>query len=80
MSYDKAMKHARHPNLRKGRNQYMGFDTGVSHSKTPQILHDWIEIGRWFKDRHIGDSQYNRGCIKEAILNYRSELLKIKTL
>lgn len=28
MSYEKAMKHATNPNLRKGRGQYMGFDTG----------------------------------------------------
>jgi hypothetical protein len=78
MSYEKAMKHARHPNLKKGRNQYMGFDTGILHSKTPEILHKWIEIGRWFKDRHDEDSQYNRECIREAILDYRNEILAKK--
>ncbi len=73
MSYEKAMKHARHPNLRKGRNQYMGFDTGISYRKIEPWLQDLIEIGRWFKERHNGNSQYVRECIREAILSYRSK-------
>lgn len=79
MSYEKAMKHARHPNLKKGRNQYMGFDTGITHTKPQPQLQDLIEIGRWFKDRHVnGNFKYVRECIIEAILDYRSNYKRIE--
>lgn len=76
MSYEKAMKHAR--NIRKLKKQsrmYMGFDVSSGRAKpSPQARElecKRMEVRRWFKDRHDGDLQYNRECIRESIVDLK---------
>lgn len=80
MSYDKAMRHAR--NKKKGRNQFMGFDTG---SNWPNVRRNpymaaLLEVREWFKTRHVGDREFNRECIKEAIQECRRQQLILSDL
>jgi hypothetical protein len=73
MSYEKAMKHS----IRKSRkqaNNYFGFHTGVEHKETPlqrRFICQCMEVRRWFADRHDGDAQYKRECIRGAIARLR---------
>lgn len=76
MSYEKAMKHAR--NVRKQKKQsrmYMGFDTSSGLAKPSPAVREMqckmMEVKRWFRDRHDGDSQYNRDCIRESVADLR---------
>lgn len=75
MSYEKAMKHS--ANVRKCRKQarqYMGFDTGTGAWPNPRrnpYMASLLEVREWFAMRHLGDSQYNRECIREAIAECR---------
>lgn len=73
MSYDKAMRHVRNP--KKGRSQYMGFDTGSSwpNVRRNPYMAALLEVREWFKTRHVGDRQFNRECIKEAIQECRRQ-------
>lgn len=76
MSYEKAMRHA--ANVRKCRKQarnYMGFDAGSGSWPNPRknpLRAREIEVGEWFKERHRGDKQYLRECIREAIADVRT--------
>ena len=76
MSYGKAMKHT--ANVRKCKKQsrnYMGFDTGSGawpNVRRNPIFARELEVREWFKDRHNGDKQYARECIREAIEDVRS--------
>ncbi len=76
MSYDKAMRHA--ANVRKCRKQsrnYMGFDAGTGswpNARRSPLRAREIEVGEWFKERHRGDKQYLRECIREAIADVRA--------
>lgn len=76
MSYKKAMKHA--ANVRKCRKQsrnYMGFDAGTGSWPNPRrspLRAREIEVCEWFKDRHRGDKQYIRECIRETIADVRA--------
>jgi hypothetical protein len=67
MSYAKAMKH--YNNIRKckkQRNMHFGFDS--CSGPTPSIWSNpRFVVGQWFKDRHFGDSQHARECIREQI-------------
>ena len=74
MSYEKAMKHWKNP--RKGKPQYMGFNTGISPKESlvqRQRIGHLIRITEWFRDRHEGhpDKQYVRECIREEIQEFR---------
>lgn len=75
MSYAKAMKHAR--NVRKVRKQarmYMGFDTGSGHWPNPRRNPEvaaMITIREWWPQRHDGDSQHGRECLREKIAELR---------
>lgn len=78
MSYAKAMKHSR--NVRKSRKQgkmYFGFDTGTGNFKENPALREItllrMDVNRWFSERHNGDKQYIRECIREAIQELRSK-------
>lgn len=76
MSYEKAMRHA--ANVRKCKKQsrnYLGFDAGSGSWPNPRrnpLRAREIEVAEWFRDRHRGDSQYNRECIREAIADVRN--------
>lgn len=76
MSYEKAMRHA--ANVRKCRKQsrnYMGFDAGTGswpNARRSPLRAREIEVGEWFKERHRGDKQYLRECIREAIADVRA--------
>lgn len=82
MSYDKAMRHT--GNVRKCRKQsrmYMGFDTGSGswpNARRNPLFARELEVREWFKDRHRGNSQYNRECIREAIADVRKMRLELK--
>lgn len=71
MSYAQAMKFAsKHP---KGIKQaYMGFNTDSgpwpSGWSNPVIV-----VSNWFKNRHNGNAQYNRECIREQIKEAREK-------
>lgn len=76
MSYEKAMRHA--GNVRKCRKQsrnYMGFDAGSgawpNARRNPLVARE-IEVREWYKERHRGDKQYLRECIREAIADVRA--------
>lgn len=76
MSYEKAMKHARNVRkLKKQSRMYMGFDTSSGLAKQSPAVREMqckiMEVKRWFRDRHDGDSQYNRECIRESISDLR---------
>ncbi len=70
MSYEKAMKHWRNP--RKGKPQYMGFEScsGKSVRSNPYMC-AIISIQDWWKSRHEGNSAYNRECIREQVAEAR---------
>lgn len=76
MSYEKAMRHTRNvKKCRRQSRQYMGFDTGSGEWKNPRsnpYMAAWINVREWFRSRHVGDSQYNRECIREAIAECRA--------
>lgn len=82
MSYKKAMKHWN--NIRKCKkqaaNMYMGFDAGNGAFKeTPAMAESRVLMGQiksWFRERHEGNKQYNRECVREAIADYRALLKK----
>ena len=83
MSYEKAMKHAR--NVRKIKKQsrmYMGFDSSSGLAKPSPAARELqcklLEVKRWFKDRHDGDRQYNRECIRESVGDLRLLLSGMK--
>lgn len=81
MSYEKAMKHA--SNVRKCKKQarnYMGFDTGSGSWPNPRrnpVFARELEVREWFKDRHRGDRQYARECVREAIADVRAMRLAL---
>lgn len=61
---------------------YKGFDTGYgspfSSKENREILVQMLEVNRWYKARHLGDTQYNRECIIESIQTLRA-MRKSKT-
>lgn len=63
MSYEKAMRHAR--NRRKGRNMYLGFDTGSG--QWPSVyagpMGCFARLNDEFKRRHRGDRDQARAAI-----------------
>ena len=66
MSYTKMMKHATNPNIKKGRNQYMGFDVSSSKSNRIDVISDL------FKYRNGGfkfhkSKEFMRDCIRRHI-------------
>lgn len=77
MSYEKAMKHS--ANVRKCKKQsrqYMGFDAGTGFWPNPRrnpYMAALLEVREWFRDRHRGNAQYNRECIREAIAECRRQ-------
>lgn len=77
MSYEKAMKHS--ANVRKCRKQsgmYMGFDAGTGSWPNPRrnpYIAALLEVREWFSNRHSGDKQHNRECIREAIAECRKQ-------
>jgi hypothetical protein len=76
MSYEKAMRHTRNVRkVKKQSRQYMGFDTGSGPWPNPRrnpLFARVLEVQEWFRDRHRGDKQYNRECIREAIADVRA--------
>jgi hypothetical protein len=74
MSYEKAMKHSIKKS-RKQANNHFGFDTGSGVFKqSPEarkLTTQRMEVSRWFSERHDGDSQYIRKCIRESIAHVR---------
>lgn len=76
MSHEKAMRHTR--NIRKVKKQsrmHFGFDTGTGHFRTNPLTRHFqaqaLEVRRWFADRHNGDHQYVRDCIRESVAKLR---------
>ena len=74
MSYEKAMRHVR--NRRKGRNLYLGFDTGMHFkaARASPYLEALLNVREWFPQRHHGShdrKQHTRECIREAIKEAR---------
>jgi hypothetical protein len=66
MSYEKAMK--RH----KRGNMYFGFSAASSPTGNREIITCWLNIKRWFEDRHnVKDKKFIRECIREEIETYR---------
>lgn len=83
MSYEKAMKHARNVRkLKKQSRMYMGFDASSGLAKPSPAVREMqckmMEVNRWFKERHDGDSQYNRECIRESVGDLRLLLSGMK--
>jgi hypothetical protein len=75
MSYEKAMRH--HANVKKTKKQasmHFGFDTNsvqeTSFNREANCL--LMNVRAWFRERHEGNSSYNRECVREAIDEYRA--------
>ena len=74
MSYEKAMNHSIQKS-RKQANNHFGFDTGSGvfkqSTKGRTLICQGMEVQRWFADRHNGDRQRKRECIRDAIVRLR---------
>lgn len=75
MSYEKAMRHSHNVRkLKKQARQFMGFDARSTPWPNPRRNPEtraYITVREWFKDRHHGDPQHNRECIRDEIANLR---------
>jgi len=77
MSYEKAMKHWKNP--KKGKAQYMGFDTGSGFKsvRSNPYLDAILNVRAWFKERNEGSHLqrvHTRECIREAVADARAAL------
>ncbi|MCK5607622.1 hypothetical protein KAR91_37405 [Candidatus Pacearchaeota archaeon] len=66
MSYEKAMRHATNRNLKKGRNQYMGFDVSSKPRSRKEIIAELFPFrnGGWkFKE----SKEFMRKCLRMHI-------------
>lgn len=71
MSYAKAMKHHRNPRKWKARQPILCAGYGRVPVQKSELLIAHERVKNWLKQRHDGDRQHARDCIRWAISEFR---------